>query len=541
MSTNAQDIVGSVNEKISGKAAAGTWVDYCIEGNRISMTFLTKEHKKGNEYERYSFQDNLDFKGMEEIQLNPGETYGPCGGEAPELVSQEATKALRVKKHLTNGQMIMETGTIVYGYAGRALISHFETDQQTKPKGDDGERFLLVHSRTSEPLSLGSSFKTQFGTRVAKNPMQNTTGGTGKLGTNVGDVQAIIYQRGEPYFQNYGFLVYDARTLGRKDFKEIHLDHASRPIYSRDMPNGDFALIFAPLMEGDFGGGKGTKTNFHEKPIFKYLRLSKTGDIIDNIDFQLPKNKMGCAWNLSVIPCDSSDEMVYIVGGGDPDFLGMGIKEVAASFCEENGNLFKCAGTPKKVQIAVGKMGNGKVEYLNLYKPEEIFAKASSSDPKMKMPSGKDAGKFFTYDKPKVIHAIEMDNKDYIVCAGAVNGYQFTIQLNNSGSLEHMFLIQNKKTAYIDGVIFKNEEGKTFQVLTYQPLGENDSENAENNFKRSIVAGEMKGVAPELKSLLPEKTYVDFLNPLKFLKGNEALILGHESKKDISLVKVRFN
>ena len=43
---------------------------------------------------------------------------------------------------------------------------------------------------------------------------------------------------------------------------------------------------------------------------FNYLPLF-------TFDFQLPKNKMGCAWSLSIIPCDSDNEMVYLVGGGD--------------------------------------------------------------------------------------------------------------------------------------------------------------------------------------------------------------------------------
>ena len=72
-------------------------------------------------------------------------------------------------------------------------------------------------------------------------------------------------------------------------------------------------------------------------------------------------------------------------------------------------------------------------------------------------------------------------------------------------------------------------------------MGENDAENAEFNYQRILLAGAMNGTAPDLQSILPEKTFIDHVNPIRLLNNDEALILGHKSRKDLSLVKVNFN
>ena len=541
ISMNAQEILKSTNEKISGKAAAGSWIDYTVApaDNLISFSFETKKNKKSAKYETYTFDMDLNYKGMEESELEFEKAK-------KKFVRQEASdlKALRVGKNMLTGQMVMETGTINYRYAGRALLSSFNTHSKVKPKGEDGSKLLLVHSRTENPATFGTSASSFFGQTRTDVKITTTTGSARPISYNVGDVMAFVYQKSDRIFQKYAFLVYDAKTLTRKLTKEITLDKAARPIYARDMPNGDMAFIFLPLMKHE--AIPKHKPHAQDKPIFKYLRINMKGETIADVDFELPKNKVGQPYTLSLIPhSDPANTTVYLMGYGSPDFLGMGTKEIGASFASAHGNRIPRMTnmTAKKLdKVVLGKMTT-KMEYLNLMSPTEFWTKTKlPAGSKAKVPAGNEAAKFFltgTY----ILEATSINGDDFIIGCAAADGQLFTIQCGESGNMKNVFFNYSGKVNFQEATLIPRPGGKIMALMTHQPASKDESEVKVNNYKRSIEAfiiDPAAGTVSANKSLLPKKTFVDLVDPIKRLSDTELLILGHTSTKDLSLAKVKF-
>ena len=538
----AQQITQTAEHSISSKAAAGEWIDYCIDPSTgdIHLSFKTKSKKREYLVEHYQFSPNLELTSSESLTV-PNSQVVQCGAVAsPQNQGETATRALRISRNLTSLQMILETGTIVYGQAGSAVITTFHTEQKVKPKGEDGEKFLLLHSRTQADMVLTTSMRSHFGNRTGTG-VTSTTFGLGKLAYNVGDVMALVYTKSDRPFHKFGYVVYDAKTLARKKFVPLEFDKAYRAMHVRDMPNGDFAMILAPVMEQDFAGRNKANVNFHQTPMFKYIRIDTEGRLVDEVDFELPKSKMGVPYHLTVVPSDDPEQLhAYIMGGGNGDTQGMGYKEMTAAMNSWHVNEVKGAGTPKSNQVLVGKVGDGKVHYMHLMQPENVLTNVQLLGKKTAVPSGKDLGKFFTYDNPRVLSAVTLNGTDYLTCAGAVNGYLYTLELAADGTIANTYLSFQKKTHYAEAVCMLNSEGHVMQLVSHQPLGSDESETAKNNQKRSLVATRLQGVgtAPH-SSLLPEKSFVDPVNPIRILSSGELLVLGHPSSKELTFCKVR--
>ncbi|MEO1448425.1 MAG: hypothetical protein AAFV07_02795 [Bacteroidota bacterium] len=542
----AQTILKTTNQKISSKAAAGTWIDYSVnpDEDQIAFTFQTKKTKKKSLYETYSFDMGLAYQGVNETELSAADVQSTYATLKP--IPSDA-KLLRVGKNLLTGQMKMELGKINYGYAGRALISTFETHMKVKPKGDDGNRLLLVHSKTREPMEFGISTKSFFGQARSGVTISGTTGSLWPVSLNVGDVQAFVYEKGAPVFCQYMYLVYDAKTLSRKMERRYTFDKSWIPIYVRDMPNGDMAFIFSTVTSKDYGAVGGMKSvKPHDQPGYKYLRIDREGKPVAEVDFSLERNKMGLPYQLSLIPAsDPEDLSVYLLGYGDPDMLGMGLKELAASFAQPNGNRLPRMTnmTAKRLNtVVMGKFADNKLAYLHTMSPEAFWAKASPvTGSSFKVPTGKAAAAFFLSDL-YVKDATTIDGKDFLFVSSAATGTMLTIQTNASGTLEHMYADQRAKTYVQEGAIFP-VDGKIMVMFTHQPQGKTDSENRENNYSRSLEAYSIfpnKTETSSATNLLPKKHYVDLVNPVKVLENGEALILGHSSRKDLTISHIRW-
>ena len=435
-----QEIVKSSNEKISGKAAAGKWVDYSINPNSgdISFTFETKSTKKKSEYETYSFDQDLNFSGVKNSEYTAMEAAAKF---EVYMNRPKATKLLRVGKNLLTGQMKLELGRIEYGYAGRAVISSFITESKVKPKGEDGSKLLLIHSRTENPFAAATHQGSFFGQTRTKVAFTSTTTSLFPVSYNVGDVLAVVYEKTGRVFQDYAFLVYDAQTITRKLTKKISFDHAYRPLYVRDMPNGDMAMIFASVMPQDVGkAGKMGKLNHADKPTFKYLRINTKGETVVAADFELPKNKMGVQYQFTLIPAtDPEDMSTYLVGYGNPDFLGMGAVELAASQAATHGNQLPRMTnmTAKKLNtVVLGKFsGKGKV-YLNTMSPAAFWKNGTAAKgSKVMVPTADDASKFFL-SHLNFLHAGTINGRDYLMGVSWGTGTMFTAQLDGNGAVE---------------------------------------------------------------------------------------------------------
>ncbi|MFK7972175.1 MAG: hypothetical protein AB8F95_17530 [Bacteroidia bacterium] len=545
IAVKAQTIVKSVNEKISGKAAAGNWIDYSVDPatGDISFTFETKKTKSKAKYETYSFGSNLAYNGMteSELELEKAKKKFKLLKNKP-----KATKLLRVGKNLLTGQMKMELGTISYWYAGRALISRFDTDKKVKPKGDDGSKLLLVHSRTEDPFAAGTTSSSFFGQTRQNVKLTTTTTNLFPISYNVGDVLAVVYEKSGRIFQDYAFLVYNAKDLTRKLTKKITLDHAYRPVYVRDMPNGDIGLIFAPITEVDVAKtGRYSEIAFSDKPNFKYLRINTKGETIADVNFELPKNKIGIPYMLSLIPAtDPEDLSVYLTGYGNPDFLGMGTKEMAASFAAPNGNTLPRMTnmTGKKLNtLVLGKFQNNKLAYLKTMNPTAFWKKGVAASSDVSMPTEKDAGKFFL-GHIVFQFAGEINGKNYLTATNATTGHIFTIETGTSGDIEKVYTDQRKKVEFQEAILFPKASGEIVVLYTHQPKAKEASERSELNYERSIEASVIKpgGNMSTAKSLLPKKHFVDLVDPIKALGNGEVLILGHSSKKDLTLSHVKW-
>jgi len=543
MQVYSQEVLGSVNHKISGKAATGEWVDYSLdsENDQISFSFQTKKTNRVAKFEHYKFGTDLSFLGMEEeeMKLEKMKTRFRLFGPKPDA------PLLRVKKNWMTGQMIMETGHISYGYAGRALITNFVVDQKIKPKGGDGEKLLLVHARTESQFHFTQGGRKFFGGSKAQK-IGSTTGSGAGIAYNEGDVCAIVYKKSEPKFQNYAFVVYDAKSFTRKLTKDIVLPYAMRACNVRDMPNGDMALIFAPVQSVDLAKTKKDKAlNLCDKSMYKYMRVNMQGEVLADVDFELEKNKVGTPYTFSIIP-DSDPEVLntYIVGYGNPDFLGMGgLQNATATWAATNGDNIPRATnfTAGKVStVVIAKINNQKLDYFKKISPDQFFKNTISNG--AKTPSGKDAGKFFLSNL-YIKDATTIDGKDFLIGNTGATGLQFVTQINQGGTLEQVYLNAPVKGVYfIDAVLVKNSQGIPTLIYTYQPQGKSDFENREKDFERTMKIVQINpsnGSIGTPTDILPKKHFIDSVDPFRYLENNELLVLGHSSRKDITLVKVK--
>ena len=487
---------------------------------------------------------DLAYQGMKESEL----AFEKAKAKFALLRQKQSdVKALRVGKNLVTGQMVMETGTIMYGYAGRALITTFHADKKVKPKGEDGSKLLLVHSRTENPLALTTGGSSFFGQTKASNKITSTTGSLRKISYNVGDVLALVYDKSGTPFQKYTFLVYDAKELTRKHTREIVFDKAYRPIYARDMPNGDMAFIFAPIMSGDIAKSKKMKAvNTHQTPSFKYLRIDTKGETVAEVHFDLPKPKMGMPYTLALIPAsDPADLSTYLVGYGGPELLGMGVTEsLAAAAAITNNDL------PRQTNMTAGKLNSvvmghltDKLEFFNTLSPQEFWQKAKvAPGSKAKVPAGSDAAKFFL----SLVHfmaAEEINGQHYLVGGSRVRGDLFTVQMDSKGQIQNVYFDNRGKVHYIEAGLRASDSGDLWWLFTHQAAAKTAAEAAENNYKRSFEAIRLQpqaGTLSAAQSLRPKKHYVDLTQPIQFISAQEAIVLGHTSRKDLTLARVKF-
>ena len=539
----AQDIVASVNQNISGKAAAGSWIDYSVdpEADKISFSFETKRTKKAAKFEHYTFDLGLNYKGMEEeeIELQKAKSKFRFFASTPDR------PLLRVKKNWATGQMVMESGYISYGYAGRALITNFVTQNKVKPKGIDGNKLLLVHARTESPFAYHTMGRSFFGQQTAMS-RTGTTGGYGKLAYSEGDVCAIVYEKKAPSFQNYALMVIDADTYERKLRAPITFDKAYRALYVRDMPNGDMALIFAPVLNVDLPKSKkANEYNVSDKPIYKYVRVNMKGKIVDEVNFELAKNKIGQPYTFAIIPdADLASTSAYIVGYGNADMLGGGgLQEVTATWAATNGSVL-----PRATNYAAGKVGKlffgkveqGKLAYFNKMTPDQFFANTVADD--VKVPAGKDVGKFIL-SALSFHEARTINGKDYLIGTTFKGGNVFVPQFGNAGKLEKVYLTKPvKDCAFQSAGLLGMKDGSLRLLTTYQDHSDSPEGTRQKDFERTlkvIALDPNSGTIGNTIDVLPKKHYIDPVDPIRFISDDEFLVLGHSSRKDVTLVKVK--
>jgi hypothetical protein len=158
------------------------------------------------------------------------------------------------------------------------------------------------------------------------------------------------------------------------------------------------------------------------------------------------------------------------------------------------------------------------------------------------IPSNEDAAKFFL-SHLHFLYAGNIHGKDYLMGISYGSGALFATQTHTSGSIEKIYADARKKVEFQEAYLFPKNEQEIIMVFTHQPIAKSDGEREEKNFERSIEAGTInlaQGKLSAPKSLLPAKTYVDNVTPMRPLNEQEVLILGHTSRKDLTLSKVRW-
>ena len=225
----------------------------------------------------------------------------------------EPTKLLKVTPNFMTGNIVLKRGYISYGYAGRAVITSFVSDDRgVKIRTQGGDKFIyLDHQTETQDLTGGILVVDQNGRDGGKISAAGTFG-WGYTSIGEGNVSIIGMEKTKPYYSKYAFTIYDAKTRTEKLYNTIDLQYSYSPISAKYLPNGNIGIVFWPIQSDLLPKTKGASEKFNCDPDknFKYIEINTVGEKVTDVNFKLDMGKKGGLYNFDIIPSYNKKELV---------------------------------------------------------------------------------------------------------------------------------------------------------------------------------------------------------------------------------------
>lgn len=518
----AQQVKTSVSQVISAKAAKGSLYNYNDEGDKIQLTYLLKESKKGLQVETYSFdKSSLKFLESKEETVAPT-LFGKVGQET------KGDKVLRVYPNL-KGKAKIKLGYIQYTEYPRWTAQKFITTSEMDPKGDAGEKMYYVHHRTEEADA-------------------NKVRVVGKKRTlNVGDVQLIGVMKSEPLFARFASLVISAKDLSTRAYENIEFDYSYMPICADNLPNGDIAVVFRSFTQKDFpkpNVSKSTqeKYSFAENYHLKYLQLNNDGEVVQNVNLDFHQPESGFTLHVDIVPTEDNQD-VYIVATSKPlkllaNPLGRvgGPKPVYAN--EKNTYLGKCD------QLFVGRVKDNKKVFAKTYTPDQflhnlVLSEGAAAPKDVQAYMGKGGQK-----SAIPTSALSRNGKGFIAFKVA-NSSQHVMQLSETGDIEANYALSfpKNKIPQRDMEFYFGSGGEMYLFAYFQDAMKKDASEADwiaaaANRNALVVQLDPDGKKFSAPVNLTPGATLDLYDPFFFESKDSFVTLGNGRKKEIVLTRI---
>lgn len=297
----AQQVELEKTYEISSKAKRGYLggVEYDEAKQIYSLTYVTKSTAKVGKFETYKFDKDFNFIELveEEVEFTKARTrykWFDFGGE--ELTGE----LLTVENNLV-GQLVLKKGKFIrrWDWINGGYYVDYDLTEKVKPKDPEGRKLTLVTYTTDAPSD-----------RIAY------YGGWGWLGSTVkdysaatGDVTVVCQVQPNAKDAKAGNVKYEyvamrisASDLTIKKEQKFEFPTPQHVVASRVMPNGDFAIVFAPL-------NVGKKASDPDPLNFSYVRIASTDcNIKERINFK----SLNSYWSVADMAItDNGDVFVY--------------------------------------------------------------------------------------------------------------------------------------------------------------------------------------------------------------------------------------
>jgi len=398
---------------------------YIDDQNTLHITYSTNEKKKYMEYVSYSYR-------LPDFKLK-NESHGKIEYEETNLFDPncfkvfEADKEPRLLKAGTNltGQLVLKRGKLEIRPFGRTVITKFVEEKKVKPKGVDGSKLELVIYRTE------SNRMKQLGNPWA---MGN------QISLGLGSVSVFALEKTKPFGSRYVTLVFKAETLEKEYEKYLEFDHPYQVISSKEMENGDFGVLFIPKNDYHFSLDKG-KEAYNYAPnqqMFKFVRLSPRGDVIDEVDFEIPEGRVHRLYILE------SQDRVVIAGLSDTESEHFQAQSGALGTAGQSmgGPNFSLAKAPTHFTVAVIEDRKAKmVTQDDISDAYASIAAVENSAPKLPKPKNaqKDLWKGNT-----MFHSAEFSGRKLYI-SGKVDDMPMLLRTER-GAIEHIYFAEEEFT-----------------------------------------------------------------------------------------------
>jgi len=529
----AQEMTNSIVHQISKKANKGELYDYSINEaeDRIELAYLLKETKKTMFMETYVFKlSDLSFVSNKEEELQKEKVKYKrvkWGRTTP-------TKLLKITPNFVTGNLVLKRGYISYGYAGRAVISSFVSDDRgIKIRTQGGDKFIyLMHQTESDDLNGNVGIINQYG-KTDKVKAAGTFG-YGYVSIGEGNVSLIGMEKTKPYYSKYALAIYDAETRSEKLYKTFDLGYSYSPISAKYLANGNVGIVFWPIQSDLLPKSKGVAEKFKFDPDknFKYIEINTVGEKVTDVSFNLEIGKKGGSYNFDIIQSATTGEIV-LLGLTRPEYWGaspaLNPKVIAPTHPVDSPIAMH---KPEKVTVI--KIANNKVLFTKTSSIENLTTNIQTTDD-TKTP--KTETLLMNY---KVTQAVTDKNGNILV--NGIRDVHEVIQIDNEGNITAYLDNPNQDVAMVNELIENSSKEVywvKFDVPKYDPKSNEDMVKALHKRTGTITKIDSEnGKLGSTISLTPEDITLDEQEPVKWINENEILVLGAGKKKEISLAKI---
>jgi hypothetical protein len=533
----AQEMTSSIIHQISKKASKGELYDYLIDedNNSIELAYLLKETNKTMFMETYIFKlSDLSFISSNEEEVKKEKVKY----KRTKWGRNEPTKLLKLTPNFITGNIVLKRGYISYGYAGRAVITSFVSDDRgIKVRTQGGDKFIyLDHQTESRDLSKGILVSKQSSNKTGTINAAGTFG-WGFTSIGEGNVSIIGMEKSKPYYSKYAFTIYDAKTRTEILYKTIDLKYSYSPISAKYLPNGNIGVVFWPIQTDLLPTSKGVAEKFNCDPNknFKYIEINTVGEKITDVNFQLEMGKKGGQYNFDIIPSYNKKELV-LLGVSRPDYYGAGTmmnpKYIAPSHAKDTPIVLHKAEKAIVIRIA-----NNEVMFIK-ETPIENFTESISTTEDTKKPKTETLLQGY-----KASQAMTDENGDMLIYG--IGDIHKVIQIDQEGNIKVYMDKQDQDWAQVNELI-QNKAGEVYWVKfdmdKYDASSNDDMLKSLHDRTGNISKlNTQKGEIVQTISLTPEGATLDEQEPVRWINENEFLVLGSGKKKEISLSKIKLN
>ncbi len=361
----AQTIELEKTYEISGKAKRGYLggVEFDETSQIYSLTYVTKSTNKIGRFETYKFDKDFNFIELveEEVEYTKAKTkwvWFDFGGE------ELSGELLTVENNMV-GQLVLKKGKFYrkWDWLNGGYYVDYDMTEKTKPKDPEGRKLSMITYVTDAP----SDQITYYG------GWSWLGGSTKDYSAATGDVTVVCTVLANMKDAKAGNVKYEyivmrisASDLTIKKEQKFEFSTPQNVISTRILPNGDFALVFAPT------GGPGMKNTADPDPLnFTYVRVSSTDcQVKERMSFK----SLNSYWEVADIAVSENNE-VFVYGPANS---------------KNNDKYYNLQlGAPKFSDFMLLKIANGKVAWVTNTNLDEFEGKLQAPPSQKKSPAYK--------------------------------------------------------------------------------------------------------------------------------------------------------